>query len=210
MVATRAPLLALLLSAALPATAASPPASPPTEAEKEAKALAWFTDTELIDQDGRKVRFYSDVVKGRVVCLSFIFTRCVEACPLIAQKLNRVRRDLGERFGTDVHFVSFSVDPDFDTPQELRRFAAKQQAIHPGWTFLTGSKANLKAVLSRFGEWVDEPGNHTTAFVAGNARTRHWTKVRPDAPPQAVALVLRQLADEAAPPAASPAAAEAR
>ena len=56
-------------------------------------------------------------------------------------------------------------------------------------------------MLSRLGEWVEAPGDHSTAFVAGNARTRHWVKVRPDAPPEAVAALLRQLVDEAPRPA---------
>lgn len=201
--------LALLLTAGAHASAAGASAAPAaapagtpaargagSEADQEARARSYFTDTELLTQDGRTVRFYSDVVKGKVVCLSFIFTRCVEACPLIAQKLNRVRQELGAGFGEGIQFVSISVDPDFDTPQELRRFAERQQAIHPGWIFLTGKKANVQAVLKKLGQWVDEPGDHSTAFLAGNARTRHWTKVRPDAPPSAVAQILRQLADE--------------
>jgi protein SCO1 len=185
---------AAIAACLLPALAAAEGGA--SEAEKEAKARAYFTDTELVTQAGKRVRFYSDVVQGKVVCLSFIFSRCIEACPLIAQKLNRVRQELGERFGRDVEFVSISVDPDFDTPQEMQRFAEKQKAVHPHWTFLTGPKANVQAVLRKLGEWSDNPGDHSTAFVAGNARTRHWTKIRPEAPPQAVAETLRQLADE--------------
>jgi protein SCO1 len=187
--------LALCLVPALASGAAQ--GGPGADEVEEARARAYFTDTELLTQDGKPVRFYSDVVKGRVVCLSFIFSRCVEACPLIAQKLNQVRRELGDRFGRDVSFASISVDPGFDTPRELRRFAERQRAVHPAWTFLTGAKANVEAVLRRLGAWPDEPGDHSTAFVAGNARTRHWIKVRPDAPPEAVAALLRQLADEA-------------
>jgi protein SCO1 len=190
---TRRRLLALALLPAL--ASAAPPGGPAAnDLAEEARARAYFTDTELLDQDGERVRFYGDVVAGRVVCLSFLFTRCVEACPLIAQKLNRVRLALGDRFGRDVSFASISVDPDFDTPQALRRFADRQRALHPGWRFLTGPRASVRTVLTRLGD-------HSTAFVAGNARTRHWVKVRPDAPPEAVAALLRQLADEAPRPA---------
>jgi len=193
---SRGLLLALCLAPALQASAqrSGPEAGEPDE---EARARAYFTDTELLTQDGKPVRFYSDVVKGRVVCLSFMFSRCVGACPLIAQKLNQVRQDLGARFGRDVSFVSISVDPEFDTPQELRRFADKQRALHPGWTFLTGKRAGVQTVLTKLGAWVEEPVDHSTAFIAGNARTRHWIKVRPDLPPGAVAEILRQLVDEA-------------
>lgn len=177
--------------------ASSPPAS---QAAKEAKARAYFGDTLLVDQAGRQVRFYSDVLAGKVVCIAFIFTQCNDACPLMMAKLNRIKASLGERFPRDVEFVALSIDPANDTPAELARFARKHGATGPGWTFLTGAKADLQQVAGRFGSWPESPDQHTTAFVAGNVRTRHWTKVRPDAPPQAVAETLRNLADEGAPP----------
>ncbi len=192
-------LLAALALCAGEARAADPvpppaPASASPAARRE-KARAYFTDTVLVDQDGRQVRFFSDVLDGNVVLLSFIFTRCVEACPLICQKLNGVRRSLGDAFGK-VRFVSLSVDPDFDTPAELSYFARKQQAIQPNWTFLGGKKENVSLVLKKLGEWPDEPGNHTTAFMAGNVRTGHWTKIRPDMPAAAIADTLRRLVEE--------------
>jgi cytochrome oxidase Cu insertion factor (SCO1/SenC/PrrC family) len=188
--------LAAALTAGVPAALAAEGAAAAGEEAKEAKARAYFTDTVLVDQEGREVRFYSDVLKGRTVCMSFQFTQCKEACPLIMAKLARVRRDLGEAFGQGVHFVVLSVDPDHDTPEAFRRFAKVHGAEGPGWTFLTGPKAAMAAVLGKLGEWVEDPSDHTTAFIAGNARTRHWTKVRPDAPPQAVAEILRGLAAE--------------
>ncbi|MCM2334139.1 MAG: SCO family protein [Anaeromyxobacteraceae bacterium] len=210
---SRALAAALSLLAAAPGLAAEGAAAGAApdhaaEAAREEKARAWFTDTILVDQAGREVRFYSDVLKGRTVCLSFQFTECREACPLIMAKLGRVRRDLGEAFGRDVHFVVLSVDPEHDTPEAFRRFAKVHGAEEPGWTYLTGSKAAMQAVLTRLGTWVDDPSDHTTAFVAGNARTRHWTKIRPDLPPVAVAELLRGLAEER--PGARPAAAAAR
>lgn len=182
-----------------PAQPASPGARPgATSASPEArrqKARDYFTDTLLVNQDGKSVRFFSDALDGKVVLVSFIFTRCVEACPLICQKMNGVRRALGDRF-REVQFLSLSVDPDFDTPAELAYFAKKQEARYPNWTFLSGKRENVSLVGKRLGEWPDEPGNHTTAFLAGNVRTGHWTKIRPDMPAAAIADTLRRLADE--------------
>ena len=180
------------------ALAGHPAAVARDDAAGEERARAYFTDTVLVDQHGQERRFYSDVLQGRTVCLSFQFTRCTEACPLIMAKLGRVRRDLGEAFGRDIHFVVLSVDPEHDTPEDLLRFAKVHGAEGEGWTFLTGPKASLATVLGKLGAWVEDPSDHTTAFVAGNVRTRHWTKVRPDAPPQAVAELLRGLAAEPA------------
>ena len=179
-------------AASVPAPAAAGKGSPEA---RRAKARDYFTDTPLVNQDGRTVRFFGDVLDGNVVLVSFIFTRCVGACPLICQKLNGVRRALGDRFG-EFRFVSLSVDPDFDTPAELTYFAKKQEARYPNWVFLGGTKANVSLVARKLGEWPEEPGDHTTAFLAGNVRTGHWTKIRPDMPAAAIADTLRRLADE--------------
>jgi len=190
-------LLAAVLAGALagPAAHAADHPAPTTPASRQAKAREYFTETVLVNQDGKQVRFFSDVLDGNVVLLSFVFTRCVEACPLICQKLNGVRRQLGDEF-RNVRFVSFSVDPEFDTPAELTRFATKMEAVYPNWAFLGGKKESVSFVLKRLGEWPDEPGNHTTAFMAGNVRTGHWTKIRPDMPAAAIADTLRRLVAE--------------
>jgi protein SCO1/2 len=193
------------LLAAGPALAGETPAAPAPEDPREAKARAYFSDTVLLDQDGKERRFYSDVLKGNVVCMSFIFTNCGAACPLIMQKLHRVRQALGPR-AAEVQFVSISVDPDNDPPEAMRAFARKHGATGPGWTFLTGRRADVATVLKKLGTWVESPDDHTTAFIAGNASTRHWTKVRPDAPAEGAAEILRGLADEQPAGAPSPAA----
>lgn len=188
--------LAALALWAPSALAAPKKTAPAGEAEAEAKARAYFTDTVLLDQHGKKLRFYSDVLKDRVVVLSFMFTQCPDACPLLAQKLRRIKDGLGDLFGKPVRFVTISVDPANDTPAAWRKFAEKNRAVHPEWIFLGGKKADVDRVLGKLGELTPEPGNHTTAFLAGNTMTRHWTKVRPDAPVEAVVEHVRRLAGE--------------
>ena len=187
---------ALLLALAAPAWGAEPAPAAGSPATRQEKARGYFTDTVLVDQDGKAVRFYSDVLQGNVVVVNFIFTRCTDACPLLTRRMNTVRRALGDRFGRDVRFVSISVDPEYDTPQELRRFAATQDAAFTGWTWLTGKKADVDLVLARLGEVVEDPAGHSTGFLAANVRTGHWTKVRPDVPANVVAERVRELADE--------------
>ena len=188
MIAPRAALAALLLLAAPAARAGEPAAT-------DARARSWFTDTVLTDQAGRPVRFYQDVLEGRTVVVGFVFARCQGACPLIMEKLGRARQLLGERAG-EVSFVLLSVDPGHDTPERLRAFAAAHKAEGPGWTYLTGKPEDVKLVLKRLGAAVDDPGDHSTALIAGNTRSRHWTRIRPDAGPPAVAGILSDLAAE--------------
>ncbi|HSP78812.1 MAG TPA: SCO family protein [Myxococcaceae bacterium] len=164
-------------------------------APSEDKDRSYFTDNLLVTQEGKQVRFYSDVLKDRVVVISFLFTRCDTACPLLARKLKQLQARLGERFGREVHFISISVDPEHDTPERLKAFARKNQATHPGWTFLTGKKEDVNQVIARLGQYVEDIEGHSTLFIAGNVKKRHWTKLRPELPPAAIAEKVRLLAE---------------
>jgi protein SCO1/2 len=166
------------------------------EARREDKDRSYFTDNVLVTQEGEQVRFYSDVLKDRVVLISFLFTRCGTACPLLARKLKQLQTRLGERFGKEVHFISISVDPEHDTPEKLKAFARKHQVAHPGWTFLTGKKEDVDQVIARLGQYVEDIEGHSTLFIAGNVKKRHWTKLPPDLPPAAMAEKVRLLAEE--------------
>lgn len=188
-------------SAQPPATA--PLAAPDTRAGGTRDPQAYFTDLELQTQDGRKVRFYSDMLQGRTVLLNVIYTSCPDACPLITQHLNEVRRRLPELFGTQVHFVTLTSDPKRDTPQALKQFAQKQGVDVQGWTFLTGSKQNLEQVLKRLGMYAEQAEGHSTLLIGGNVGAKRWSKIRPDAPPVAIAERLRLLAGEPGQPLAA-------
>lgn len=191
--------LMLVLAVAAPARAdgATTAASPsPQAADAQARGRAYFGDAELTDQDGRRQRFYTDLLSDKVVLINVVFTRCPSACPLMTQHLKAVRRELGERFGRDVRFLSLSVDPAYDTPQAMKRFAAQQGVDEPGWRFLVADPATTRAVLGRLGQWSDKAEDHTTLLIAGNASRAHWTKLRPDAPPERIAADLRRLAGE--------------
>jgi protein SCO1/2 len=162
----------------------------------EAAARKYFTDTELVEKDGHKVRFYTDVLKDRVVLINFIFTDCSAACPMLTQKLKQVKEALGERFGKDVFFVSISIDPDKDTPAALREFARRQDVEHPAWAFLTGDKANVEYVVKKLGQYNRDIEQHSTLILAGNVRTRHWSKIPPMAKVLEIAMKLEAFAAE--------------
>lgn len=166
-------------------------------AEAARRAQAYFGDAELTDQDGRRQRFYSDLLGDRVVLINVVFTRCPSACPLMTQRLKAVRRQLGDRFGSQVRFLSLSVDPAYDTPQAMKRFAQQQGVDEPGWRFLVADPQTMRGVLSKLGQWSEQAEDHTTLLIAGNARRAHWTKLRPDAPTERIVADLQRLAGEA-------------
>ena len=214
MTTRRHALAALLPSAALLPLAArahgdkhapAPAGAPVAEAAAVSDARAYFTDTELLSQDGRKLRFFSDVLDGRNVLINVVFTQCKDACPLITQQLKAVRQRLGAR-AKDFHFVSLSADPGNDTPQALKGFAAKQGVDVAGWTFLTGAPANVERVLKKLGQFAADPQNHSTLLIAGNVPAKRWSKLRADAPVDAIAQRLLLLLGEASPVPARPSA----
>jgi protein SCO1 len=139
-------------------------------------AREYFTDVQLITQNGDSVRLYSDLLKGKVVVINAFFGTCTGSCPRISGVLSGLQERLGDQLGRDVFLLSFSVDPEEDTPAKLKEYAERFHA-RPGWVFLTGSKANMDFALSRLGQKVDRKEDHLTVFVVGNDRTGLWKKV---------------------------------
>jgi cytochrome oxidase Cu insertion factor (SCO1/SenC/PrrC family) len=163
--------------------------------EKQERSRLYFGDDLLVDQDGNSHRFFSDLLRPHVVLINVIFTDCKDACPMQTQRLQFVRKQLGERFGSEIRFLSLSVDPKRDKPIELKKYALKQNADTPGWRFLGGEEKVVAAVLGRLGLWTNDPGNHNTLLIAGNASEAHWIKLRPDSPPERIVADLLRLVD---------------
>jgi cytochrome oxidase Cu insertion factor (SCO1/SenC/PrrC family) len=178
------------------AAAAQPAVAPPAEkaAAGTRDARGYFTDLELQTQDGRKVRFYSDVLEGRTVLINVIYTTCKDACPLITRTLLEARNQIGDLFGKEVVFVSLTSDPKRDNPAALKKFAVEQGADVAGWTFLTGRKENVDHILKKLGQFSENVEEHSTLLIAGNVPAKRWSKIRPDAPPLAIAERLKALA----------------
>ena len=103
-----------------------------TDPASEARARDYFTNLEVISQDGDRMRFYDDVLRGKVVVLNFIFTNCQGACPMMTRNLTLVRDMLGDAVGNDIHFVSISLDPVRDTPAAMKAFARTHDADQQG------------------------------------------------------------------------------
>jgi cytochrome oxidase Cu insertion factor (SCO1/SenC/PrrC family) len=97
-------------------------------AETPSPAKKYFSDVELINQDGQKVRFYSDVLKDKVVVINTFFTTCTSVCPPMNRNLERVQEALGDRLGKDAFLVSISVDPETDTPPRLKEYSQRFHA----------------------------------------------------------------------------------
>lgn len=173
---TRFPVaLTFALVTALVVATAAEAARPARPEGAVSSARSYFTDTELIDQDGRVHRFYSDLLDGRIVVIDSVFTTCTLVCPVLGQKMKSLQEAAGDRLGDDVLLLSISVDPETDTPAKLKAFGA-QYGARDGWYFLTGSRENVSRVLAKLGFAVDDKESHSTIVLMGNEQTGLWKK----------------------------------
>src|SRR5437899_7931814 len=92
----------------------------------------------LVNQDGQN--FGSAQLRGKIWIADFIYTTCPGPCPMISSRMSELQKPLEK---TDVHLVSFTVDPVKDTPQVLRGYAEKLQAEPGRWDFLTGPRSTI-------------------------------------------------------------------
>ena len=154
----------------------------------------YFTDADLVTHDGRKIKFYSDMLKGKVAVVNVMYTSCTEACPLITHAMTQVRDDLGKLFGDKIFFISITSDPARDTPQALKKFAKKQNADGAGWTFLTGRKNDIDLILKRLGALSENVEEHPTVLYIMDVDRKRMRKMLPNLPPKAIAEAARVIA----------------
>lgn len=113
--------------------------TPTPASAMEVPVMGWVPDFSLTDANGATVR-RGDLI-GKVWIASFLFTRCGEACPLLMHHEVRLQGELPMR--DDLQLVSFSVDPDWDTPKVLTEYARSFGADRSHWFFLTGDKKQV-------------------------------------------------------------------
>ncbi len=153
----------------------------------------YFPNIELTDQDGKKLRFYDDMIKHKEVAINFIYTHCGDVCPLETANLSQVKKLLGDRIGQDIFFYSISIDPNRDTPHVLQTYAKRYKA-GAGWRFLTGKKSDIILLRKKLGMYrQDEEKNakdHSTSIMVGNENLGIWIKRSPFDEPKALAWIL--------------------
>jgi protein SCO1 len=136
-------------------------------------------DFSLTSQDGARVSLGD--FQGKVLAVTFIFTSCVDTCPLLTAKMAQVQDALGTDFGRKIAFVSITVDPERDTPAVLEEYARTFGANLKGWAFLTGTPVAIDEVTDRYGVFVSQEAtgdvNHTflTSLIDrdGNLRVQY-------------------------------------
>ncbi len=157
----------------------------------------YFPNYEFTTEEGKKVRFFDDLIKDKVVSINFIFTSCQNICPLETARLVEVYHQLEGRVGKDIFMYSITVDPARDTPEVLKAYKKKFN-IGKGWTFLTGKKEEIDALRVKLGLYItdldetlpDGQIDHNISLVMGNQKTGQWMKRSPYETSQVLSTML--------------------
>ncbi|WP_417703500.1 SCO family protein [Pseudomonas sp.] len=139
-----------------------------------------FPNVPLLTHEGREVRFYDDLVRGKVVAINMMYAQCSNSCPATTANLRLVQEMLGERVGRDVHLYSLTLQPELDSPERLREYVERHH-IGPGWQFLTGARADIEQLRRALGFYDVDPVvdlndlSHTGMLRIGNDALDRWT-----------------------------------
>ena len=110
----------------------------------------------LITQDGKRMCLYDDLVKDKVVTLNFFYANCNKVCPVVMAHLAKVQKLLGSRLGRDIFMYSFTLKPEEDTIEVLKR-THDMYGAKPGWTYLTANPKDMEKLRVAIGFTYPDP-----------------------------------------------------
>jgi protein SCO1 len=171
-------------------------------AERQRKAAVapgpradYFPNFTLYNQHGKPVRFYDDLIRGRIVMVNMFYASCDGICPGMTTNLLKVQKLLGKRVGQDVFMYSITLKPEVDSPRVLREYASSY-GTKPGWLFLTGQPNEVEILRRKLG-FVDpnpaidaDVSQHTGMVWIGNERIDRWSGCPALADPEQIVKVV--------------------
>lgn len=174
------------------ATEESPPALS-GQVDRAGQVDVRLLDLELVDRNGKPVKFESEAIADRIVAINFVYTTCTTICPVLSALFTQVQDQLGARLGNEVWLVSMSIDPIRDTP---RRMAAEAQKFGagPGWLWLTGQKNLVDRVLVGLGAYTPVFEDHPSMILIGDARRGVWRRIFGFPAPDDIVAVIDEFA----------------
>jgi protein SCO1/2 len=132
-------------------------------------------DVELVNMEAEKTSLLNEINVGKPVMVNFIFTTCTTICPVMSATFAQVQSELGDD-SDELRMISFSIDPEQDTPERLREYAGRFNA-GPQWQFLTGSLADSVAVQKAFDVYRGNKMNHEPTTLMKAADSDTWVRI---------------------------------
>jgi protein SCO1/2 len=147
---------ALGTGAALGVAGCTPPQETLSSAARRRIQEQHFPNLPLLTHEGKKVRFYDDLIKNRIVTLNFFYATCSDVCPTVTANLAKVQKVLGDVVGRDVFMYSLTLKPEEDTVETIHHYRMMFGA-QPGWTFLTGKPDDIETIRKAIGFKYSDP-----------------------------------------------------
>ena len=150
-----------------------------TKSSREKLQARYFPNFELTTHEGKKVRFYDDLIKDKIVVINFMYAQCEGICVPVTQNLKRVQNLLGKRVGRDIFMYSITLKPEEDTPEKLKHYV-QMHKLKPGWTFLTGKSDEIALLRRKLGfsdakaKLDKDVTNHIGMIRYGNEAHQWW------------------------------------
>ncbi len=132
-------------------------------------------DVKVIDQSGEVMKLSSIVNSDKPIALNFIFTTCTTICPVMTSTFSKMRQHLGKE-GDEVHFVSITVDPEYDRPEVLKEYAENFR-VGSNWAFLTGDSVIILKVIRSFNAYFGSKMNHRPLTLLKKPGSLSWTRI---------------------------------
>jgi protein SCO1 len=165
----------------------------PAESGTEVMRKRFFPNVPLVTHEGKQVRFYDDLLKGKIVVLNLMYASCTDVCPTITAHLVKAQKLLREVVKDQVFFYSITVKPEQDTPGKLKEYA-EMHGVGRNWLFLTGEPADLERLRDRLGYRDPNPEKdkkdkaaHSGMLRYGNEPLSQWGSVQGGARPEWIA-----------------------
>lgn len=178
----------LLTAFALPRGRFAPADSGPDVMRKR-----FFPNVPLVTHEGKRVLFYDDLLKGKIVVLNLMYADCTSVCPLITANLVQVQKLLAERTKREIFFYSLTIKPHDDTPAKLAAYARTHE-VRKNWLFLTGKPDDLELLRARLGyrdpnldKDRKDKALHSGMVRYGNEPLSQWSSVQGSADPDWIA-----------------------
>jgi protein SCO1/2 len=159
---------------------------------REVTRARYFPNVELTTHEGKKVRFYDDLIKNKIVVINFMYADCEGICPTITLNLVKAQKILGARVGRDIFMYSLTLSPEKDSPAALKHYV-KMHGVKPGWQFLTGKPDDIERLRRSLGfstsnvKLDKDKTNHIGMVKYGNERREWWGMVPGKAKPTWIA-----------------------
>ncbi|HEY0566223.1 MAG TPA: SCO family protein [Terriglobales bacterium] len=160
----------------------------------------YFPNVTLYNQFGKKVKFYDDVIAGKLVTVNFFFADCNNICPRMTSNLVKVQKLLGKKVGTEIFMNSLTLSPQTDTPEVLKEYA-DMHGVGPGWQFLTAHPEDMEKLRRKLGFVDPDPQvdkdreQHIGVVLYGNERYDRWAGCPAITKPQEIVQYIGWLAD---------------